>query len=172
MPTQESRRKELTELIEQFDTAMVVTFAPDHRLHARPMAIAGHDDPLSTIYFVTDSDAPKVREIAAEPTGLITLQDSSRFVSMAGEFAVDHTTRSEIESLWSPKWRVWFADEEAAAGLGVLRFVIGQAEYWDRSGLYRWQILWRTGKALMTDEQIDDQQLPGHARVDLTRDSG
>lgn len=171
MSSGQSTREELTRLIERFDTGMLVTVAEDRSLHSRPMAIAGHDEPLSTVYFVTDSDSPKVREISAEQRGLVSLQSSSRYVSLSGELTFDRTTRTEIESLWSPKWRVWFSEREESAPLAVLRFVIDQAEYWDRSGIYRWKILWRTGKALATDEQLDDQSLPGHDRVDLTGQS-
>jgi general stress protein 26 len=159
----------LTGLVDKFDTAMLTTASVDGRFHSRPMAIAGRDEPLRTLYFFTDKDSPKVDEIDAESTGLASMQRSSVFVAVTGALAVEAPTHTAVEALWKPKWEVWFSGRGGATSLRLLRFRIDEAEYWDRSGANRWRIFWRTRLALFRDRRLDDQELPGHAKVDVPR---
>ncbi len=163
-----NQQAELTELVGRFDTAMLTTLARSGELHARPMAIAGRDDPLSLLYFVTDRESPKVDEISADSTGLVSMQDSASFVALSGALVVETATFADIEALWQPQWEVWFSSgEKEKSGLGLLSFRIDTAEFWDRGGTNRWRVLWRTQLARMRGQQLDDQALPGHARVDV-----
>ena len=52
----------LSQLLEGFDTAMLVTRAADGRLHARPMAVAALRADADA-YFVASIDSPKVAEV-------------------------------------------------------------------------------------------------------------
>ena len=55
-------QKHLYELIDDFDTAMLVTHSSGAGMHARPMAVA-QLKPDADTYFVTSIDAPKIAEI-------------------------------------------------------------------------------------------------------------
>lgn len=161
----DSTLNELMQLVDRFNTAMLTTLSRTGRMHARPMAVAGRDDPLSTLYFVTDRDAPKVEEISADSTGLVSMQHEAMFVALSGTLVVETATFTDIEALWQPKWKVWMSSDSGNSGIGLLRFRIGEAEYWDRSGTNRLRILWRTQLARLRKEQLDDQSLPGHGKL-------
>jgi general stress protein 26 len=163
----EANIEELTALVDDFDTAMLTTVSSDNLLHARPMAIAGRDSPLTTIFFVTDLDSPKVDEAAATSTSLLSLQNSGIFIALSGRLTVKTDIPSQLRSLWKPKWEVWFSDD-AREEIALLQFRIDHAEFWNRSGANRWRILWRTQLARLRHEPLDDQSLPGHAKVEVS----
>jgi general stress protein 26 len=71
------------EVVEDSDTAMLVTRPSDGSLHARPLSIAGKD-PDGALWFVTSVASPKVAEIESDPRALVTLQSSNRFVAIEG----------------------------------------------------------------------------------------
>lgn len=58
-----SPEEKFRELFEDFDTAMLVTRTPNSELRSRPMAIADVEQ-NGTMWFLTQSDAPKMNEIA------------------------------------------------------------------------------------------------------------
>jgi general stress protein 26 len=125
-------RAQLLELVREFKTAMLVTHRLDGPLRARPLSLAQeHDD--GVLYFATAVDSPKVDEVVVAPDVLVTLQDSSRYVSISGKARVTRD-RALIERLWSEPWRVWFPDGKDDPKLCILAVIPEEAEYWDQSG--------------------------------------
>lgn len=162
------KHAQLAGIVDRFETAMLTTVSAAGQLHGRPMAIAGRDRPLSTIYFVTDRESPKVEEISADSTGLVSMQHAATYVALAGSLVAETARLSEIEAMWQPQWQVWFSNDPGKGGIALLRFRIRQAEFWDRGGTNRWRILWQTRLAGIRNETLDDQELPGHAKVRMT----
>jgi general stress protein 26 len=125
-------RVHLFELVSKFRTAMLVTQTGGGALRARPLSLAPeHDDGL--LYFATSIDSPKVEEAAAHPEVLVTMQDSTRYVSIAGAARICRE-RTLIDRLWSESWRVWFPGGKDDPALCVLAVAPRRAEYWDQSG--------------------------------------
>ena len=70
----------LYQLLEGFDTAMLVTRGADGHLHARPMAVAELQADADA-YFVTSIDSPKVAEIYADADVLLTFQSATQYAA-------------------------------------------------------------------------------------------
>ena len=96
-------RTHLHDVVNAFDVAMLVTHSA-HGMHARPMAIARHDEGTGA-YLVTDIQSLKIDEIAANPQALLTFQGSLKFASVHGELSVIHD-RALIGEMWKEAWKV------------------------------------------------------------------
>jgi len=101
----------LYDLIEDLDTAMMTTRRPDGKLVSRPMAnqdwASGAD-----LWFVTEKDSDKVREIQADPNvNLAYYKDRTReWVSVTGTARIVDD-RAKIRVLYKPDWKAWFSEE-------------------------------------------------------------
>lgn len=124
-------RARLSELLEKFDTAMLVTRTADGRLRARPLSFAGELG--GRLYFSTSADSPKVAELQGEPRVAITMQDRLRYVSISG-LAEVRDDRGLVEKLWRESWRVWFPGGKNDPTLRILSVEPEAAEFWDQSG--------------------------------------
>jgi general stress protein 26 len=122
----------LWELIQNFRTAMLITRAPDGRLHGRPLSLASQHDG-GKLYFSTSIDSPKVQEMAASPEVVVTLQDSRLYVSISGTAQISRDT-ALIERLWNEPWRVWFPGGKSDPSLSIVMVTPREAEYWDQTG--------------------------------------
>lgn len=98
-------RIRLSELLDEFDTAMLVTRAADGRLRARPLSFAGEHD--GRLFFSTAADSPKVAELEDDARVAVTMQDRARYVSISGTAEVSDD-RALVDRLWRESWRVWF----------------------------------------------------------------
>lgn len=134
MGQSQSKKEHLHELLESFDTAMLITKhgANGEGDHARPMAIAAIEG-ASTIWFVTSTASPKARELQADSRVAITCQSDKKYVAMSG-VATLVTDRAKIDELWKETWKVWFPEGKAAPDLGLLRVTVQDAEFWDNAG--------------------------------------
>jgi general stress protein 26 len=159
-----SPRERLLALLEDFDSAMLVTRACDGGLHARPMAVA-ELKPDGDLYFVTSLQSPKITEIEQDPTVTVTFQSSAQFVAVSGMARIDRD-RSLIERLWSPAWKAWFPRGKDDPGLVVIRVDAAEAEYWDNAGAQAVKYAWEATKSLVQGKtpELDEKQ---HAKVDL-----
>jgi general stress protein 26 len=137
----------LREIVEGFDTAMLVTHAGDG-FRARPMAVA-ESAPEGVLYFVTDIDSGKVGDLAANPGAQVILQDGKRFASLAGRVRIVRD-RALVEQLWTEASRLWFPQGKDDPSLCVLAFHVHEGEYWDRGGLKALKFLFKAAKAYAT----------------------
>ncbi|MEZ4240923.1 MAG: pyridoxamine 5'-phosphate oxidase family protein [Myxococcota bacterium] len=162
----EMTRAKLDELLEQFDTAMLVTRTPADLLRARPMSIAEVTD--GALWFVTSRESGKVDEIEARSVVDVTLQASNVFVSLTAVARVVED-QARIAQLWKEPWRVWFPDGPKTPGLVLIRVEPTQAEFWDNRGAKGLTFLWEAVKAYAKGERIDDGDLRDdqHGMVDL-----
>ncbi len=156
--------KHLHDLIEDFDTAMLVTRAADGHLHARPMAVAElHAD--ADVYFVTGVDSPKVAEIYADADVLVTFQSARQYAALYGRVNVVQD-RTLIDKLWKEPWKVWFPRGKSDPSIALLRFDAERGEFWDNSGLQGLRYVFEAAKAYVRGDRppVDSDQ---HAQVRL-----
>ncbi|MBX3197710.1 MAG: pyridoxamine 5'-phosphate oxidase family protein [Labilithrix sp.] len=142
----ESTKQHLKELLESFDTAMLITRHGD-RDHARPMAVAAIEG-ANTLWFATAQAAPKSEEIRRDGRVSATFQSSRRFVALSGtaELVED---RAKIHELWKPTWRVWFPEGKDDPKLVLIRVTVTDAEFWDNTGARGLRYAFEAARALL-----------------------
>lgn len=156
-------QQQLDELIDRFDTAMLVTTSLEGKPRARPMAIAGHAEG-ALLYFATRCDDEKTEEILETPDVAVTMQGEDRFLSLSGRARIESDV-TLARKLWTPSMGVWFPEGEEDPHLTLIRVNPEIAEYWDRAGWRKLEFWWEAGKALIHGRPADDQELSGHAKV-------
>ena len=108
--------RELYELIEDIEIAMLTTRRVDGQLVSRPMATqaraAGAD-----LWFVTSTETEKLDELSTDPHVNLAYYDmkSREYVSVSGT-ARTVVDRAKIRELYRPDWKAWFAGDGEQAG--------------------------------------------------------
>jgi general stress protein 26 len=161
----ERKARTLDELIDEFDTAMLVTQSLEGELRSRPMMIAEHET-RGVLYFATRAEDKKLEEVLKNPHVAVTMQAPGRYLSISGRATID-TDVTRADELWSASWRLWFPEGTGDPQLTLIAVEPSHAEYWDRTGLHRLEFLWKAGKALLRGDKAADDELGGHAKVDL-----
>lgn len=126
-----SKTNHLRQLVESFDTAMLITRHAD-QLHARPMAIAEIEG-TNVIWFATSADSPKTAEMRDDSRVSITLQSDRQFVALSGTGTLVRD-RTKIDALWKEAWKVWFPNGKDDPSLALISVRVEDAEFWDNSG--------------------------------------
>ena len=114
----EKELKDLYDLIEGIEIAMMTTRRPDGRLVSRPMATQEHEEDVD-LWFATNIESHKMDELEFDPHVNIAYYDADSYewVSVSGTARIS-TDRERIRELWQPDWRAWFGkiDEERDGG--------------------------------------------------------
>lgn len=148
----ESKRAQLKDLLESFDTAMLIT-RHGEEMHARPMAVAGVEGE-NTLWFVTSNLSPKFEEIRTDQRVSVTLQGRFDFVALSGEASLVDD-RGKIEQLWQTSWKAWFPDGKDDPKLSLIRVAVTDAEFWDMAGTKGIRYVFEVAKALVTGDTPD-----------------
>ena len=103
--------KELYELIEDLDTAMMTTRRANGHLRSRAMA---NQKPASgaDLWFVAAEGSNKLADLGQDPhINLSYYRDSNReWVSVSGEATLVRD-RAKIHELYQPDWKIWFDED-------------------------------------------------------------
>ena len=158
-------RETFEEVVDHFDTAMLVTQSADNTLRSRPMRIAANDG-SGWLTFVTSIESSVVEEILWDREVNVAMQSSSRFLSITG---AAECTRDPalIADIWNTGWKVWFPGGPEDEDLVIVRLLPERGEYWDSSGMKGLKYLVEAGKALATGQKIEIEDADLHASVDL-----
>ncbi len=149
----QSSKSHVRELLEDFDTAMLITHAVKGSLNARPMGVA-EISKSGELYFVTAAPSAKVKEIQKDAHVALIFQDKKTFVSLNGT-AVVVKDQALVDRLWSEAWRVWFPDGKSDPAIRMLKISPIDAEYWDNSGTKGISYAFEAAKAYITGETPD-----------------
>ena len=151
------------EILESFDTAMLVTLR-GNEVRSRPMAIAD-TSPDGRLWFLTSVESGKLEEITDSPMVNVSMQADSKFLSISGS-AVATRDPEKIDQLWSASNNAWFPEGKDDPTLIVLEIVPTYAEYWDMSGVGGIQAILEIGKSIATQEkpEFDDDV---HEKLDF-----
>lgn len=156
--------EKLRHLLEEFRVAMLVTRTTDGNLRGRPMALA-EVEPDGTLWFATDRDSAKVDELEEDNHVVVTMQSSTKFVSLTGQAKLVDD-REKVSRLWRAEWKVWFPGGKDDPNIRLLRIDGHRGEYWDNSGSSGVKYLIEAGKALVTGTRPDAGEDPKlHAKV-------
>jgi general stress protein 26 len=140
--------KHLRELIEDYDTAMLVTTERDNRMHGRPMAVADVDD-KGAVYFATSNKSAKVKEVKKDATAYVIFQGDSKYVTLRGESEIIED-RALIDELWKEDWKIWFPKGKDDPNLCIMKVNPVEAEYWDNSGAEGLSYAFKAATAYLT----------------------
>jgi general stress protein 26 len=141
----------LRELLEDFDSAMLVTRTTAGELRSRPMAVADIE-PGGLLWFVTERHSGKIEEIARDSHVNVAMQSSRKFVSISGT-AVPVDDARKVAELWNEAWRVWFPGGKDDPTLILIKVHAEAGEYWDNSGVGGIKYLIEAGKAYLSGEK-------------------
>jgi general stress protein 26 len=121
-------------LMQEIKVPMVVTHDGDNgRMRASPMA--AHLDPdANAIFFLTDAQAAKDKEIDLNDTVCLVFSDirKQHYVSLTGRAELSDD-RAKIKQLWSALDSAFWSDENDPS-IRVLKITPTIAEYWGRAG--------------------------------------
>lgn len=111
MTTAEKKLKELDELIDGIETAMLTTRRADGHLASRPMATQKRISDAD-LWFVTNTETHKLDEIELDPHVNCSYynEKTREWVSVSG---IAHVSRNRhrIKTLYDPDWKIWFRGE-------------------------------------------------------------
>ena len=157
-------RENLHDILEDFDTAMMIVKASDRHLHGRPMAVAMlHDN--AEMYFVTSIHSPKIAAIQADPIITLTFQSSSRFATVSGHATVVHD-KTMIADMWKEAWKLWFPEGKDDPSICLIHFSPEDGEYWNNAGAQGLKYALAAVKAYVKGTMPETSQAQ-HAKVDL-----
>jgi general stress protein 26 len=158
--------EKLRELLDDFDTAMLVTRTNTGQLRARPMGFAEIEKD-GTFWFFTERHSPKADEIATDDHVNVSMQTKYKFVSVSGKASLIDD-RAKIAKLWKEPFKVWFPGGKDDPNLVLLRVHGENGEYWDNSGSSGIKYLIEAGKAYLSGTQPDVEHDPKiHGKVKL-----
>ncbi|QDT11939.1 pyridoxamine 5'-phosphate oxidase family protein [Planctomycetes bacterium K23_9] len=146
-------QEKLIDIIQDFDTAMLVTRSDGGVMDARPMAIAQATDD-GAIWFVTDRNSGKIADLMLDSDVAVTMQGKRQFVTVSGECRV-MDDRAKIEELWKEAWKCWFPEGKSDPSIVLLKIEPTRGEYWDNSGVAGLKYLIKAGKAYLQGERAE-----------------
>jgi general stress protein 26 len=158
-----NERQKIYEMLDRFESAMLVTHNPDGMLDARPMRVA-EVEPAGRLWFMTSRSSRKVGEIAKDARVLLVYQDGGECLSIAGTaHIVDDTMRTR--RLWKDSYKIWFPKGVDDPDLVLLSVEPEVAEFWDVGGLNGLRYLFDAAKAYVTGERAAIEDSDKHARL-------
>ena len=148
--------QELYDLLNEFDTAMLVTITPDGKLRARPMELQAPGElPGCDLWFVTGDDTAKVMEIAGEEQVCVCAYRGrdNAYVSISARARLERD-RAAISRLWRPSWKLFFPEGVNDPTIALLKLTVERAEYWAPEG-GQMRVLYEMIKSAFTGEPLE-----------------
>lgn len=161
--TREQELNKLFELIRETSICMMATIDGDGQLRSRPMANQSEYRDNS-LYFFTDKNSPKVKEIRANPHVNLSYGEPKKnhYVSVSGqaELVLDKELMKEF---WKPIYKAWFPEGLDDPSISLLKVTIEKAEFWDTPSSVAVQIVGFT-KAMLTGQRYEPKD--GHRKIE------
>jgi general stress protein 26 len=148
--------QELYDLLKEFDTAMLVTVTPDHKLRARPMEIQDPNEiPGCELWFVTADDTAKVTEIGLDEQVCVCAYRATdrAYISISARARMDKDPAA-IQRLWKPSWKAYFPNGVNDPSITLLKLTVERAEYWEPEG-GRMRVLYELLRSAFTGESLE-----------------
>jgi general stress protein 26 len=160
-------REELRAVLEEFDTAMLVTKDDEGAPRARPMAMRQRPNDTA-LWFLTADETAKVEEIERDPmVAAVFYRDRDRaWVSVSGRAALVRDVQRTKE-LWSPIMKGWF-DSPDDPNILLIRVEPHHAEFYEPKGTKVGR-MFEMVKGAITGATPDMGAVKHVNRVELTR---
>lgn len=166
MSVNQNELEKFNDLLNHFDTGMLVTRLGNDELHARPMAVAQVEDNCD-IWFLTGLDSPKINEIRSNASVVVTFQDKrDQFVTLCGHAELVQDPQ-KISELWREPFKVWFPKGISDPNLVLLHVVAEQGEYWDNAGANKITYMMESIRAYATGDTPNIQEGSQHGKISV-----
>lgn len=97
--------------------------------HGRPMATAKVGEELTILYFATERNSAKVKELAADDRVFLGYVSGNDWASISGRGRIVDD-KAKNNELWSPLWKNWFTGPEDP-NMVLIAVTPETGEYWD-----------------------------------------
>ncbi len=161
-----AQNEKFRERLGDFDTAVLITQGPKNQFNARPMAIAGVSDDCD-LWFITSKDSAKVHQIQKDTRVNIVCQHGwSSCICATGRASLEFD-KGKLEQLWNTAYQVWFPKGMNDPEIVLIHVVLEQGEYWDNTGLNRFNYVYQSIKALVTGTtpEVEEGKQHGHVKL-------
>ena len=155
MTDQQDKTDHFYELLDEFDSAMLVTRTREGSLRSRPMNIA-RSERDGTLWFATSVESGKIDDLITDEHANVSMQSSFKYLSLTGRAQVVRD-RATIEELFEESWKVWFPEGKDDPRLCLIKIDARYGEYWDLQGTKALKFLFKAGKAYLTSEPLNYQ---------------
>jgi general stress protein 26 len=165
-PRHSDETSKVRELLEDFDTAMLVTNSSEQPHHARPMAIA-HIDENCHVWFFSSRTSPKVNEIEHDERVLIVCQNEhARYLTITGRAQLIQD-EDKTREYWKESFKPWFPGGVEDPELMLIHVHPEHAEYWDTQGAKRVKYLIKAATAYAKGTRPNIEEGEEHGKVQL-----
>ncbi len=156
--------KKFHDVVEGFDSAMLVSRSLEGELRSRPMIIAKIEDNC-TLWFITNLYSGKVDEYLEDPHVNVAMQGKTQYISLSGHATIERN-REKINEFWNETWKTWFPGGKDDPELALICVQPDHGQYWDNSGTSGLKYLYEAGKAYFSGEKPEiDEDI--HGSVDF-----
>ena len=140
----------LRELLDDFDSAMLVTRTAAGQLRSRPMQVADVQ-PGGVLWFMTERHSGKMEELAHDNHVNVVLQTKRKHVSISGTATILESLDKK-KALFNPMAKAWFPGGAEDPDLELVEIHIHTAQYWDVKDSKVTQV-YKMAKAAVTGER-------------------
>lgn len=158
-------RDQVLQVLDRFETGMLVTLSPEGVMRSRPMFLADHDDD-GTLWFLTGSHSGKVDEVAMFERASVIFQAPRLYLHLSGEAHVVDD-RPRLRGLWRESWRAWFPNGPDDEGLVLLRVDPKSADLWDMRGAGMLRQLLHAARTWVRGESAEQAAIFQHQHTAL-----
>lgn len=132
----EAAALKLRELTKEVNICMFSTnLSGENGAATRPMA-SQHTESDLNIWFISDKNSHKNKEIAADPRVQLYFAEptKSTFVTITGRAEVVPHDKKIVEEIWNPLMKTWFQEGKDDPSLSLIKVVPEEGYYWDSKG--------------------------------------
>jgi len=142
----------IKKIVKAAKIGLLTTVSPSGELHSRPLA-AQDVEFDGDLWFFTQDDSPKVRDIALNPAVNVAFESGKGYLSVAGTAELTHD-RAKIDEYWTPAVQAWFPEGREDPTIALIRVHAESAEFWasDEPGIVS---AFKVAKAAVTRTQPD-----------------
>jgi general stress protein 26 len=135
MAQQDATVKQIAELMREMDFCMFTTISLDGGMYARPMSNNRKVEFDGDVWFFSNSETRKVREIQRDPQVHLSYADPQnfRFISMSGSVEIV-TDRDKKRELWDEELRRWFENGPESDDVVLLKVRPATIAFWTKEG--------------------------------------
>ena len=134
MPKTKQATSSIAAMMRDIDLCMLTTHAGD-ALHTRPMSNNGEVEFDGDLWFFSDRDSRKVKEIASDPRVLVSFAEAEEGIWLALEGRASIVTDvAKKKELWLEELERWFENGPEDDSIVLIKVNAERAEHWGSKG--------------------------------------